>query len=52
VSVFVDVLCFHHMQSYLVISTYDIVTSPEVFYFYFGSVITSVNSNHMYTLAT
>jgi hypothetical protein len=47
VSVFVDVLCFHHIQSCLVNSTYDIVTSPEVFYFYFGSVITFVNSNHM-----
>lgn len=52
VSVFVDVLCFHHIQSCLVNSTYDIVTFPGVFYFYFGSDITFVNSNHMYTIAT
>ena len=35
VSVFVDVLCFHHIQSCLVNSTYDIATFPGVFYFYF-----------------
>ena len=42
VSVFVDALCFHHIQSCLFISTY----------FYCGSDITFVNSNHMYTIAT
>jgi hypothetical protein len=52
VSVFVDVLCFHHNQFCLFISTYDIVTYPAVFYFYFGSDITFVNSNHMYTIVT
>jgi hypothetical protein len=40
VSVFVDALCFHHIQSCLFISTY----------FYCGSDITFVNSNHMYTV--
>ena len=52
VSVIVDVLCFHQIQSCLVNSTYDIVTFPGVFYFYFGSDITFVNSNHMCTIAT
>ena len=52
VLVFVDVLCFHHIQSCLVNSTYDIVTFPGVFYFNFGSDITFVNFNHMYTIAT
>jgi ribosome-binding factor A len=36
VSVFVDVLCCHRIQSCLFNSTYDIVTYPGVFYFYFG----------------
>jgi hypothetical protein len=49
-SVFVDVLCFHHIQSCLFNSTYDIVTYPGVFYFYFGSDNTFVNSNHIYTI--
>jgi hypothetical protein len=45
-------VCFHDIQSCLFNSTYDIVTYPGVFYFYFGSDITFVNSNHMYTIST